>query len=99
MKSYTIEVTEDAQVDLSYYTTFERKTIVVDIRALLTHQPATETRNRKKLRDNPISTWELRIGRYRVFYEVDETNLTVTIVAVGHKIHNILFIKGKELKL
>jgi hypothetical protein len=30
-----------------------------------------ETRNRKPLRDNPLADWELRVGRFRVFYEVD----------------------------
>jgi mRNA-degrading endonuclease RelE of RelBE toxin-antitoxin system len=58
-----------------------------------------ETRNRKKLRDNPIAAWELRTGRYRIFYEVEEIGQTVTIVAVGHKVHDKLIIKGQEVEL
>jgi mRNA-degrading endonuclease RelE of RelBE toxin-antitoxin system len=48
---------------------------------------------------NPIATWELRSGRYRIFYEIDETARKVTIVAVGHKEHNVLFVRGQEVKI
>jgi mRNA-degrading endonuclease RelE of RelBE toxin-antitoxin system len=41
----------------------------------------------------------LRSGHYRIFYEVDETALQVTIMAVGHKDHNRLFIRGQEVQL
>ena len=99
MASYRIEVTEEAKEDLSYYTAFERKIIVSEIREQLTHQPQVETRNRKLLRDNPLASWELRIDKYRVFYEVDEERQVVSIVSVGHKEHNVLFIRGKEVQL
>ena len=58
-----------------------------------------ETRQRKKLRDNPVASWELRIGKYRVFYEIHGMSRKVTIIAVGHKEHNTLFIRGKEVQL
>jgi|SRR3972149_10113855 len=99
MLEYQIEVTEEAKADLYYYTVFERKLITEKIRVQLTHQPLIETKNRKKLRDSPIASWELRSGKYRIFYEVDETSRKVTIVAIGHKEHNILLIKGKEVKI
>lgn len=66
MTKYQIEVTKEAKVDLSYDTAFERKIITSETRSQLTHQPSVETRNRKKLRDNPIASWELRAGRYRI---------------------------------
>ena len=99
MASYRIEVTEDAKVDLSYYTAFERKLIASEIREQLTQQPLVETKNRKSLRDTPIASWELRIGKCRVFYEVNEPAQMVSIVSVGHKEHNILFIGGKEVQI
>lgn len=99
MAEYQIEVTEEAKADLYYYSAFERKIITEEIRSQLLHQPLVETRNRKKLRDNPIATWELRSGEYRIFYEVNKASRKVTIVAVGHKEHNILFIKGIEVKI
>lgn len=78
---------------------FERKIIVSDIRDQLIDQPDLETKNRKLLRENPIATWELRVGKYRVFYEVDRTAQVVSIVSIGHKEHNVLLIRGKEVNL
>lgn len=57
------------------------------------------TWNRKPLRPNDISTWELRIGQRRVFYDVDTEDNVVTVKAVGWKEHNKLFIRGKEFEL
>jgi mRNA-degrading endonuclease RelE of RelBE toxin-antitoxin system len=99
MAGYQIEITEDANEDLRYYTAFERKIIVSEIRTQLAYQPSVETKNRKQLRDNPIATWELRSGKYRVFYEVDEDARIVSVVSAGHKEHNIPFIRGKEVQI
>lgn len=99
MAEYRIEVTEEAKSDLYYYTAFERKIVTNEIRVQLIQQPLIETKNKKKLRDNPIAPWELRSGKYRIFYEVDETSRKVAIVAVGHKEHNVLLIRGKEVKI
>jgi mRNA-degrading endonuclease RelE of RelBE toxin-antitoxin system len=99
MPAYEIEVTDDARADLNYYPAYERKIIVSEIPIHLMHQPLVETRNRKTLRENPISSWELRIARYRVFYDVDESRRKVTVVAVGHKDHNVLLIRGKQVDL
>ena len=99
MAVYQIALTEAAKADLSYYTAFERKVMAAAIRAQLSASPAVEARNRKHLRDNPIARWELRSGYYRIFYEVDEMAQQVTILAVGHKDHNRLFIRGQEVQL
>ena len=57
-----------------------------------------ETRRRKRLRPNPIAPWELTIGRYRVFYEVPEAG-SVKLLALGHKAHNELFIRGRRVEI
>jgi mRNA interferase RelE/StbE len=99
MATYQIAMTEDAKADLSYYSAFERKLIVSEIRGQLTHQPSVITRNRKVLRDNPIAHWELRVGIFRVFYELDEDSGMVIIVSVGHKEHEELLIRGEKVQL
>ncbi len=99
MPGYVIQVTEEAKNDLSYYAASERKSIAAAIRSQLTHYPLVETRNRKPLRENPVASWELRSEKHRIFYEVDEAIRTVTIVAVGHKVHNVLLIRGKQVQL
>jgi mRNA-degrading endonuclease RelE of RelBE toxin-antitoxin system len=58
-----------------------------------------ETRNRKRLRPNPLAPWELRVGDLRVFYDVDAEASCVRIVAVGRKEHNRLIIGGEEVTL
>ncbi len=98
MAAYQIDMTEDSRADLSTYSASERKLIVSEIREQLAHQPSVITRNRKNLRDNPIARWELRVGKFRVFYEVDEENRAV-VVAVGHKEHEQLLIRGEKVQL
>ena len=66
----------------------------------LTHQPMVATRNRKRLRPNPLAPWELRIGALRVYYEVTEKpERLVTVRAVGVKDRNRLLIGGEEIDL
>jgi len=54
--------------------------------------------HRKKLRPNPLAPWELKVSKYRVFYEVSQPQI-VKIVAAGYKEHNDLFIRGKKVQL
>ena len=99
MPKFHIDFTEAAKIDLSYFSAFERKTIVYQIKRQLTDAPTVETRNRKSLRDNPVAWWEVRIGKYRVFYEVVQETLTVSVAAVGFKFRNILYIRDEEVEI
>ena len=65
----------------------------------LTHQSNIETRNRKKLRPNRIAEWELQIGKYRVFYDVDIEANAVEVKMIGYKEGNRLFVRGEEYTL
>jgi len=70
----------------------------------LTNTPERETRNRKPVEQpSPFgATWELRFGpdnRFRVFYEVDNDEHTVQVLAIGVKERNRLFIGGEEFEL
>ncbi len=65
----------------------------------LIYEPSLETRNRKVLDPNLLAAWELRIGRYRVFYDVDAVITLVLVKAVGWKEHNTLYIRGKAYML
>ena len=57
------------------------------------------TRHRKLLRENPLADWELRVGEYRVFYDIDDDPGIVMILAIGVKSHNALRIEGEEIQL
>lgn len=97
--AFSIEITAEARRDLAFYTAYERRRIVAAVFDQLGVEPMNITRNRKELQGHPISRWELRVGRYRVFYEVDLVEHIVNIIAIGHKTHNKLWIRGQEVQL
>ena len=80
---FEIEFTLDAVDDLKSFRKSEQQTIFDQINDQLSYQPVTNTRNRKKLRPNDVAEYELRIGNFRVFYDVDEETNTVKVEAVG----------------
>jgi len=74
--------------------------IILDAIAVqLSYQPTRPTKHRKQLKENPLAPWELRVGDFRVFYDVDTGNQTVIVVAVGQKSHDTLRIGGEEIEL
>ena len=97
--AYTIEYTASAEGDIAYFRKYEQVLIVDAIDDQLIHEPGLETRNRKLLEPNPLAAWELRIGRYRVFYDLDAVTQFVLVKAVGWKEHNTLYIRGEEYVL
>lgn len=66
----------------------------------LTRQPIVETKNRKPMRPNPLASWELRIGKLRVYYDLEEEpEKVVYIIAIGVKDRNRVWIGGEEVDL
>jgi mRNA-degrading endonuclease RelE of RelBE toxin-antitoxin system len=53
----------------------------------------------RPLRPNQVAEWELRIGKYRIFYDVNTDRNAVEVKMVGSKEGNKLFILGKEYEL
>ena len=82
---FEIEFTSDAVDDLKAFRKAEQQMIFDQIDNQLVYEPMVDTRNRKKLRPNDVAEYELRIGRFRVFYDVDEKVKMGKIEAVGHK--------------
>ena len=88
---YQITYVESIADDLKRLQAGQRKQILNRIERQLTRQPTRQTRNRKPLAGlvppweyvEPV--WELRIGEYRVFYDVDEAAAVVIIRAIRHK--------------
>ena len=88
---FTIEYSEMAANHLADLRAFGRKQVLDQIDAQLTHQPTGETRNQEKLigLDPPWEhvepVWELRVGEFRVFCDVDEEETRVIVRAVRRK--------------
>jgi mRNA-degrading endonuclease RelE of RelBE toxin-antitoxin system len=80
-----------ALAELKAIKVFSRRQIARAIEEQLPHQPLVGTRNRKVLDDPPAPfayeppLWELRVGHFRVFYDVDEVRQVVFIRAVREK--------------
>lgn len=75
----------------------DQQIVLEAISVSLKHQPDKQTRNRKLLEENLLAPWELRIGDFRVFYDVNQAENLVLIVAVGKKKHNELWIGNEKV--
>ena len=95
---YLVSLTENAKQDLGHFDVHDQRIIIAGILTHLRVDAEVSTRKKKLLQPNAVSPWELRVDRFRVFYSVEEDN-EVKVVAVGHKEHNILFIRGKKVDL
>lgn len=93
---YEIEFTVRAAQDLKWFRKSGQNEILDGIEAQLRYEPTVETRNRKRLRPGRAAEWELRVGRFRAFYDVDDEARSVFIEAVGLKVGNKVYFQGKE---
>ena len=88
---YTVIYSEGVAGDLKLLRARERSQILDKIEVQLSHEPNRETRHRKKLLglvppwQHVPPMWELRIGEYRAFYDVDEKVASVVVRAIRHK--------------
>ena len=96
---FQIHFTPDAIEDLRWFKKAEQRRILAELESQLIYEPAVETRNRKRLRPNQLAEWELRLDRFRMFFDMDEENLLIQVQAVGYKRGSRLFIQGKEYEL
>ena len=96
--AYEIRFAASAKRHLKAFRVRQRAWIVAAVETQLSHEPLAKTRNRKRLRPNPIAPWELRVRSLRVFYEVDQPGV-VTVLAIGAKRGNHLYLEGEEIAL
>jgi mRNA-degrading endonuclease RelE of RelBE toxin-antitoxin system len=89
--SYSLRFQQGAVEDLGRVRAYDRSRIVDTIDSHLATRPLEETRRKKPLGGlkapwqgvRPI--WQLRVGEYRVFYDVDEEAGTVLVQAIRRK--------------
>lgn len=99
--TYRIRFTDAADEHVAAFAARQRATLLDMIERQLTHEPAVETRNRKRMDPDRrifIAPWEMRIGDLRVYYAVEEKpEAVVVIVAVGIKMRERVRIAGKDV--
>jgi mRNA-degrading endonuclease RelE of RelBE toxin-antitoxin system len=97
--SFAVEFTKRARENMKMLRKREQQIVYDAIAIQLVNRPEHSTRNRKRLEDNALAPWELRVGNFRVFYDVDGETERVVVIAVGKKEHNTLRIGGEEIEL
>jgi mRNA interferase RelE/StbE len=84
--TYHILISAGAEQDLKELRAHDRKEILEAMETHLIHEPTKESRSRiKKLTPPAISQYRLRVGDYRVYYDVEETDHQVLIIQVYEK--------------
>jgi len=88
---YEIQYASGVSEDLKGVRAFDRARILDGIEEQLAHEPTRPTRNRKMIpglvppweHEEPV--WELRIGQYRVFFDVRQEDAIVVVRAIRRK--------------
>ncbi len=97
---YLIKYSPDAVDQLEAFRARDQRIVSEAISEQLAFQPATPTKNRKRLRPTDLAVWELRVGRFRVYYNVeDEPKPQVDILLIGIKDRDVVTISGKVIEL
>jgi len=71
---YNVDYTPEAEADLRAYRAFDQKSIMEGIEAHLFHEPKKVSRSGIKQMTQPFwSQYRLRVGDFRVYYDVMTT--------------------------
>ena len=95
--SWTVTLKESVIGDLRWFGKRDGRILLKESEQRLLSNPLLESRSMKTLRPNPLAQRELRLfGKYRVLFNVAEEANQVTIILVGEKRGNSLFVQGEE---
>jgi mRNA-degrading endonuclease RelE of RelBE toxin-antitoxin system len=98
--TYQIEYTDAAIEHLKTLTKRQQITVLDTVDEQLKYEPLVETRNRKPMQPNSLATWELRIGKLRVYYDVENNTVSIVYIqAVAIKNRNRVRIGKEEIEL
>lgn len=88
---FEVRFSEGVKRDLQELRAYDRHIILEAIETQLMDAPAVLTKKRKVLRnlvppfEAILPIWQLRVGSFRVFYDVDETEHRVYVRAIRRK--------------
>jgi mRNA-degrading endonuclease RelE of RelBE toxin-antitoxin system len=95
--AWKVEIKEAAIGHLAWFGKRTGRKLLQKALEFLEQDPLAETNKMKILRPNPVAQMELRLfGKYRVLFSVDAEDKLVTIILVGEKRANTLFVSGRE---
>lgn len=82
LKNYTIVLTESAKKDLKKIDTSIGRVIEKKLEALNSKNQSLDI---KKLVEYEEPTYRLRVGDYRVIYEIKEKQIIILVIAIKHR--------------
>jgi len=88
---YAIRFAVSVVKDLKRLSPYHRNVILDAIEAQLSHEPTSQAKHRKLLInlippwDAVPPVWQLKVGEFRVFYDVSKTERTVHVRAIRKK--------------
>lgn len=98
--SYEIEYSPEAVEHLAALSARDRGIVMDAVDKKLANEATVETKNRKRMRPNPVAPWELRVGSFRRYYDVcEEERPLVQVLAIGIKVRNRVRIGGEVVEL
>lgn len=90
-RAFTLVFSEEVKKDLANFRTYDRRILLEVIEMQLSYAPHIETKQRKCLHnlvppfEATPSIWQLRVGNFRVFYDVSEEERKVSVRAIRLK--------------
>jgi mRNA interferase RelE/StbE len=81
MPAYQVLLSKSARKQLNTLPLFIHNKIVEDIAALAETPRPTSC---KKLKSQK-NAWRIRIGDYRIIYEIEDKQLRILVIAIGHR--------------
>ena len=97
--SWTVTLKESVSDDLRSFGRKDARLLLDEAEARLAANPLEQSRSMKTLRPNPVAERELRLfGEYRVLFKVNQEQKQVTVILVGEKRGNALFVRGQEFR-
>jgi mRNA-degrading endonuclease RelE of RelBE toxin-antitoxin system len=94
---FEVRFVPSAYEDLGDYEVHEQRIIREAIGQFLEMDADVQSKRRKPLGSNPLAPWKMRVGDFRVFYEI-RADAAVRVLAAGQKRHNELFILGRKVE-
>jgi len=77
---YTVTITRAALKELDSLSSVAQARVRAAIDSL-----ADDPRPNSATQLRGSTAWRMRVGDYRVVYDIDDTQLTVTVIRVGHR--------------
>lgn len=84
MTSHNIEFTKSAKKEFDRLSKPVQKRVVRSLQ-LLQSDPYSDLLPIKRLQGSQEKLYRLRIGDYRIVYEVQDTRLLVIVIKIGHR--------------